>query len=309
MFHPHRRFLEIVLDIQVNYSGDPAFQPFFDHAELVWEQILDYKDGQRTTGFGPFRTTTDIGPLVIEAGVFSFAEAGITNPPGGNILAQAGPTGTAFVDDSGFFLVQTGQAQFDFDDLVVNADGSVVLAGDGDFLNVILHEFAHVLGFVPQVWDLNGVYAEADQATPTELGQYTGTKGVAEYNREFGLNENFVPIENGGGTGTANAHLDEEFFGIALNGNTTVASETNTNNIRFGPNSEELLTGVISDDVFISDTTGGIFHDNGFSVDFAAIDSFNAGGFVFAISVPEPSSSAFLISTVLLTAVRRRRLL
>ncbi len=299
---------ETVLDIEINYSGDPAFQPYFDHAELVWERILDYQDVEITTGFGFFANTTSIGPLVIDAGVFSFAEAGITNPPGGNILAQAGPR-NGVRDNSGFLLVTSGIAQFDLDDIGQNPDGSVELTGDGDFLNVVLHEFGHILGFVPQVWEGNGVYDSANQATATELGQYTGSNGLAAYNAEFGLNETFVPIENGGPDGTANAHLDEEFFGIALDGNTTVLAETNISNIRFGPNADELLTGVISDEIFISNTTGGIFQDIGFSVDFDAIASFNAGEFAFPVAVPEPSSPTLLFSVFLLNSVRRYRLL
>ena len=296
--------------IEINNVGNPAFLPFFEHAASVWGQILERQDGEQTTGFGPFTQTNSLGPLVIDVGVFSFEAAGIENPPGGNILAQAGPTAAA-TDDSGFVLVTEGQAQFDLDDLDVTPNG-VDLVGDGDFANVVLHEFGHILGFVPGVFQANGVFAPEDQASDTTLGQYTGDNGLRLYNEEFGLNEEFVPIENGGPAGTANAHFDEEFFGVALNGESTVLAEPNINDIRFGPNSDELLTGVISDDVFISNTTGGIFQDIGFDVDFDAIAAFNAGEFVYSFqtsttAVPEPSSTALLFSVSLLVAVRRNR--
>jgi len=293
-----------------NTGGDPAFLPFFEHAAFVWGQILTHQDGGQTTGFGPFAQTNSLGPLVIETGVFSFADAGIENSAGGNILAQAGAT-AAETDDSGFVLVTRGQAQFDLDDLTVTPDG-INLAGTGDFATVVLHEFGHILGFIPQIWELNDLYDPAVQASDTAVGEYAGTFGLEAYNEEFGLNEEFVPIENGGPAGTANAHFDEEFFGVALNGDSTVLAEPNINNIRFGPNSDELLTGVISDDVFISNTTGGIFQDIGFDVDFDAIAAFNAGEFTFSLptsntAVPEPSSTAFIFSVSLLVAVRRNR--
>lgn len=273
------------VDIVINYTGDPSFQPLFNNAETIWESILpSYKDGVLTVGPGQGPGSQQaIGPLVIDAGVFDIDGVNGT-------LAQAGPT-SGFQDDSGFVLAQTGQLEFDINDIDT-------LASAGNLQDIIVHELGHVLGF-GTLWELNNVYN--DTTSSTSVGQYVGTKGVQVYNEEFGLNETFIPIENNGGEGTADGHFDEEFFGVALNGSTTVATGT-----RFGPNQGELLTGFFNSNVstFISDTTAATFHDIGFNVDFDALAAVNGE---VVVVVPEPSSAAVLLLSFGMLGCRRRR--
>lgn len=275
-----RLHAQIPVDIQIDFSGDQSFLPLFQNAEAIWESILpSYQDGIDTVASGPIQ----VGPIEIEAGVFAIDGVG-------NTLAEAGPNGF-LQDDSGFVLVTSGMLQFDSADIDI-------LAADGNFQDIIIHELGHVLGFGPFLWKFNGVYLDANLSTDTAVGQYTGAAGVARYNEEFGLSETFIPIENDGGSGTADGHFDEEFFGVALNGDPTVDA-----GLRFGPNRGELLTGFLNPDVepFISETTAATFEDIGFNVDFSAVAAANGP------AVPEPSSASVLLASLLMTSVRRRR--
>lgn len=272
---------QTALDIQFNFApdADPTFAPLFENAAAVWEALLpSYQDGGQ--GFGFFGS--DAGPVVVDAGVLAI-------DGGGGTLAQAAPT-TGIVDNSGFFLAQSGILQFDSAD--INA-----LTAQGSLQDIIIHELGHVLGF-GTVWELNGVYDPATSSA-TSVGEYAGSFGLATYNQEFGLNENFIPIENNGGPGTADAHFDEEFFGVALNNNSTVAPGT-----RFGPNQAEILTGFFNASLgtTFSDTTLATFQDIGFNVDFAALEEFNNPS-----AVPEPGSVAALTMFGLIWMRRRRR--
>jgi hypothetical protein len=68
---------------------------------------------------------------------------------------------------------------------------------------VIVHETAHALGF-GALWSDNGLYVAGS-------GEYTGIAGRAAYRAEFVGQQSAacVPVELGGGDGTANAHWNE----------------------------------------------------------------------------------------------------
>ncbi|MFO0824535.1 MAG: leishmanolysin-related zinc metalloendopeptidase, partial [Gemmataceae bacterium] len=78
---------------------------------------------------------------------------------------------------------------------------------DGTLVSVILHEMGHVLG-IGTLWQSSGFLSGYGGPSPT----FTGTHAVAEYNAIFGTNATGVPVESGGGPGTAYAHWSEAVF-------------------------------------------------------------------------------------------------
>ena len=234
-------------DISVVFGGGltASQQDVFLQAEAVWEGLI--------TGYQP--------GIVIDAVVLN--ASGVAFDGVGGILGSAGPEfGTA---QGGFILATRGSMRFDTADLA-----SLETAG---FLeDVILHEMAHVLG-LGTLWTWNGVYV-------TGSGQYTGPFGLAAYREEFNQpGATFVPVELGGGAGTANGHWNENNFGAGLTGITDPVGQDFRN---------ELMTGWLNPPTFISQTTVQSFRDIGFTV------------------VPEPSSASLLALGLIWVATRRR---
>lgn len=183
----------------------------------------------------------------------------------GGILGSAGPTSTVL--QGGFRLASNGSMQFDTADLA-NLESS------GGLLAVILHEMAHVMGF-GTLWTNNGVYANGS-------GAYTGANALAAYRTEFNQQAALsIPVELGGGSGTANGHWDEVDGGSANTGRVS----------SFGDMRFELMTGWLNTPYFISNTTIQSFVDIGFST----------------TAVPEPATLASFSSGALLIFWLRRR--
>lgn len=239
-----------LFNIEIDYLGgltDSQVAVFAD-AENFWETHLT-----GITYDGADLTTT------------ISAEGSFIDGAGGT-LGQAGPT-SAF--NTGTFLyADAGIMNFDSADLAQ-------LEADGDLFAVLLHEMAHVLGF-GTLWESAGAYLWG-------TGQYTGAHGLAAYQAEFDPLATYVPVELGGGSGTANAHWDEEWAG--------------------GVN--ELMTGFFDAPTFISNTTIASFGDLGFTYQlFGESEPVPESG----ISVPEPGSVGLLLAGItLLMLVRRRR--
>ena len=81
------------------------------------------------------------------------------------------------------------------------------------------YEMAHVLGFGTR--EYNGVYQD-------EAG-YTGVNALEQWRTEFGqTNATYIPIELGGGSGTADGHWDE----ITCVSNFTGITDGNGNDMR-----------------------------------------------------------------------------
>ena len=268
-------------DIDLNYTGPAAFQQAFDNAEARWEQIITgWTDGiniTATTGGNPdYNVGDDLFSLFIDANV-----SGIDGQ--GGVLGSAGPT--ELVNDGSVILASRGVMNFDTADIQNLADS-------GSLEDVILHEMGHVLG-IGTLWVTNGLYSNGS-------GTYLGANGLAQYQTKFNPNATSVPVELGGGGGTANGHWDEAF---AVGGGDTVLDPAGStvidpNNVNFGRSrSEALLTGFLSPGgTFISNTTGGSLQDLGYDVSFAAIQG-----------VPEPSSAVAIILVGIAGLSRRRR--
>jgi hypothetical protein len=98
-------------------------------------------------------------------------------------------------------LAAAGQMQFDIADVQYYLDQAL-------WDDIVTHEFMHVLGF-GSLWNYGANPLVANN-------QYTGAYALAAYNEAFGLNATYIPVENGGGAGTAGAHWDEEALGNEL---------------------------------------------------------------------------------------------
>ncbi len=121
----------------------------------------------------------------------------------GNILGAAAP---CFIRTTGS-LTALGRMQFDSEDLAL-------VESAGLLQPVILHEMAHVLGY-GTLWPLDGLIADAGGADP----HFTGAGAVAEFDAAGGvtyMDGLKVPVENTGGSGTADAHWRESVFGSEL---------------------------------------------------------------------------------------------
>ena len=224
-------------DIVINYVPGSNFTPSqkaaFAQAEATWESLItSYKPNSVTAG------TT----LVIDA----------DNPPidGVNgILGSAGPTSGIL---AGSYLFATaGSMSFDSADVAA-------LESNGTWAAVILHEMGHVIG-IGTLWSSAGVGAPGFQELYVDgTGQYTGATGLAAYQQEFVGQQSatFVPVELGGGGGTANGHWNEGDGG-GTTGITRVSDGKDMNLM--------LMSGWLNPGSFISDTTLGSFEDLGYN--------------------------------------------
>lgn len=180
-------------------SGDhnfsPAQQAVFTSAEAFWEQRLL---GNRYDLAIPALT------------IFAFAESidGVSGT-----LASAGPTGAGGIAGDGtggipdYFYALEGKMRFDTADIGT-------LSSAGTFLDAIVHEMAHVIGF-GTLWNtaqFGGSFVDTQSVYTDGTGQFTGAYALDTYNAEFGLTSVFVPVELDGGSGTANGHWDEQTF-------------------------------------------------------------------------------------------------
>lgn len=181
-------------DIAVNFTGglSATQQSVFSAAESFWES--------RITG-----NRYDLALPALQIGASGAVIDGV-----GGTLGQAGPqtglrTNGAPQD---FAYATSGIMRFDTADLGA-------LETSGRLFDVIVHEMAHVIGF-GSFWNpaaaFGSFFAGTQNVYTDGTGQYTGAFGLAAYNAEFGLNEGYIPVELDGGTGTADAHWDEETF-------------------------------------------------------------------------------------------------
>lgn len=237
--------------INVNFSGglSPTQQSIFTTAANTWMNLI--------SGYQP---GISIASLNISA-------AGTAIDGVGGVLGSAGPD--TVTSQGGFLLATSGSMNFDSADLSN-------MESNGTLLTVILHEMAHVMGF-GTLWTPNGVYLN-------NTGQYTGPAALTAYKAEFSQpSATFIPVELGGGAGTANGHWNEADGGGSLTGIISPLGD-----MRF-----ELMTGWVNSPYFISQTTIGSFVDIGYLA--ATTD------------MPEPAPMALISIGLLAVGVLRRR--
>jgi hypothetical protein len=163
---------------------------------------------------------------------FTARKLGIDGP--GGILGQAGPTGS--ITEGGFVLSTGGT-------MIIDSADIDLLSGNGQLSDVIAHEIGHILG-IGTLWVDNGLYTNGS-------GRYTGAFGLAAYRSEFDASATFVPVELDGGPGTANGHWDELAPVVDAAGR---------------PLTEELMTGYLGTNPYLSQTTIQSLRDLGFVV-------------------------------------------
>lgn len=232
-------------NLNLNFVGSftSSQQVAAQQAEALWESnISGYQPGINLSGI-----TVNLQSVAID---------GL-----GGILGQAFfPASTI----RGGFRVSTG-GTFQIDTADIPG-----LESSGRLDDVVAHEIGHLLG-IGTLWTSNGLYNYGS-------GQYTGAFGMAAYNAEFSQSGSFIPVELGGGGGTANSHWNEGDGG-GLTGITDSLGHDFRN---------ELMTGWLNTNPFLSNTTVQSMRDLGFTV------------------VPEPCGLTCLLLGVTMLAAGRR---
>jgi hypothetical protein len=259
--------------INLNFSGLTASQEsYFTAAKSFWEGVITgYQGSTQLSGLTISATGTFIDGL-------------------GGTLSNAGPKQGIIA--GGFAYTTAGSMSFD------SADINAMIA-NGSFTNVITHEMAHAIGF-GTLWNYHGL-------TSPGSGQYTGAAGLAAYRAEYNLpNATFVPVELGGGLGTANGHWNETDGGAGLTGTVDSQGRDMAN---------ELMTGWLNGPIYVSRTTIASFQDIGYNVAQAAyapsaqVLAFTDMAVAEPIpSIPEPSAYALMLAGLAAVGfVARRR--
>lgn len=253
----------IGFDIQLSLTGfTPTQEAIFNSAAATWESYI--------TGYQDDLTVTDR--------VLTISASATAIDGSGGVLGSAGPITGKYLLSGRFLYASTGIMNFD------SADIST-LESAGSLSAVILHEMAHVIG-IGSLWSSSAVGLSGFQELYTAgSGQYTGAAALAAWRSEFGQTAaTYVPVELGGGAGTANSHWDESDGG----GNTGIVSNITGRDFKY-----ELMTGWLNSPAYISTVTLGSFRDLGYTVNV----------------VPEPGTVlfAFAICGVAVCRLKRRK--
>lgn len=249
--------------INLNFVNAPTAdeQTAFNAAKAAWESVI--------TGYA----IDDLQDNEVTINVNLAANDGV-----GGVLGSAGPetvklNATMTQVSSTYLYTQTGSMSFDIAD-------TANLQTQGLLDDVILHEMGHVLG-IGTLWSSSALgLAGRQELYVNNSGQYTGAFGIAAYNDEFNQAGAFVPVELGGGSGTANGHWNEADGG---GGATGIVSKYNGKDFK-----NELMTGWLGGETFMSNLTMQSMRDLGYTV------------------VPEPSAT-LLICLSCLPLLRRKR--
>jgi hypothetical protein len=255
-------------NIILNYNDAPtgAEAAAFTAAEATWEGIIA---GYLIDDIANTNVTININLDPIDGA--------------GGILGSAGPTHAKLnaaqsAVSSTYIYTQQGSMTFDTAD-------TAALASGGALGDVIRHEMGHVLG-IGTLWDSSDVgFPGRQELYVNNSGQYTGTFGLAAYNAEFGQVGLSVPVELGGGAGTANGHWNEVNGGGSNTGIVSLIQAGPFNDFRY-----ELMTGWLNAPTYISSLTRLSMTDLGY------------------VLVPEPSSFVLVgLGMSALLAYRRRQ--
>ena len=151
--------------------------------------------------------------------------------------------------------------------------------GKNSLYHVLLHEIGHILGIGILWWDGEEIRTEAPITSYDDNGTtkyyYTGTNALREYKSYFAYyngsyNDSFVgiPIEDNGGSGTAEGHAEE--------GVSPVSSNNRYINGIFHPGlGTELMTGWLDEapaSAPLSKITLGFLEDMGYTVNYNLAD-------------------------------------
>jgi len=217
-------------DITLSYFGDSAYKLYVAAAAARWEQVI--------TADLPSVNNATYG--LIDDVRIDVSVSGIDNA--GGALAGGKPV---YVRSSGG-LTSYGTVTIDSSDIAS-------MAANGTLMNAVMHEMGHVLG-IGSLWSTFGLASN---------GQYTGQYGLEAYRELSGdASATFVPVETGGGSGTAGKHWSEAVFGNEL----------------MSPN----MTGTSNP---LSLLTIAALRDLGYTVDYAQADPYTLPGLAGAGNV------------------------
>ncbi len=249
-----------------------AEQQMFTDGLAYWDSVIDgHQDGVNRG----FTLNVDSFSAARSGGTITLGSAGITSRGFSGSVSGATPSFGQYILSNG------GNASFN-----IHPDAGPLRA------DVIQHEIGHSLG-IGTLWEDNqlhndGVAGNHNRTGAGAVGQYTGAYALAAYRAEFDSSALFIPVEQGGGGGTAFGHWDE------VDGGGVATGITNANGQDFR---DELMTGWASPaetNTFVSNTTIQSLRDLGFTL--------HAGA-----PIPEPSSTVLIGLGSCVLLLRRRR--
>ena len=249
-----------------------AVQMAFLAAEQRWESIItgDIPDETFSLPSGACGAEWTSGSQAVDDVIIGANVKPIDGPSG--VLGQAGP---CIVGDAPGYFPKFGVMEFDSADLDR-------LAANGTLADTVAHEMAHVLGYGVLWGDpVDGPYfRNVTTGTGTPSSAYTGAAAKAQYALLGGSGD--VPLETGGGSGTADSHWRESVFG------------------------NELMTGYINSTNRLSAMTIGAMADLGYTVDLGQADLYSLASLRSAAAVAAPPTSTDPVEVVSPRALVRR---
>ncbi|MEM6374107.1 MAG: VPLPA-CTERM sorting domain-containing protein, partial [Pseudomonadota bacterium] len=273
------------VNITIDYATpvNAEIESAMDTAVAIWEYLLpSYRSAP-----SDLSVFSIPAPLVVET-IFE----NIDGP--GRILGSAGPRFIASSQDNREIYSHTAQMRFDTSDL----PGGTFVQG----VTLFMHELSHTLGY-GTLWDAslnNGVnydLTDGDGTPATTPTRYTGANALAAYRAEVDPTATFIPLEDGGGTGTAGGHWDEGAIGASF-----VPGDF------FGP---ELMSGIFfsGPSAFVSETTLASFEDIGFNTreGYSAMTIDELIAAVSVPAVPLPAGGWLLLAGIGGLVVMRRK--
>lgn len=266
--------------IQLNFDASvtPAQQQVFEDAAAFWNSTI--------TGYDLLYNNVGVEEahsLTINVSIPYIDGVGL-------VLGSAGPEVVKYYDDNplgaptvALWYTLSGSMEFD------SADVDAMLANNSLY-GVVLHEMAHVIG-IGTLWEFNTVNGYGVDLYTSGSGQYLGPNALAAWQSEFGqAGATHVPVELGGGPGTANGHWNEVDVQAGLTGITSSITGMDF--------AYELMTGWTDGTFFLSEVTLGGLDDLGYIVDYS-----KAGVIEY---VPEPALAPML-GLAACALLRRRR--
>lgn len=228
------------ISTKINYATDRqkgAFDITLDFAAGVSQAIRDAMTAAafrwETVITGDLTSVRDTDGTIIDDIVIRVQPGllGSTGSDGsGGTLANAGPTAFRSATDRNRFLPYKAEVGVDLAD-----------AASSQLVTILTHEIGHALGFT-NVSNLLNLISGV---------RYVGANALQEYRNTFDATATAVPLEGGGGAGTAFAHWSEATFG------------------------SELLTGFLNAGINpLTRLTVGAFQDMGYSVNYSAADDY-----------------------------------